>query len=41
MAGPVLMEVLVNKGARADLGRPKSAPIEHKRAFMQALQTPP
>ena len=40
-AGPVLMEVLVNKGARADLGRPKSPPIENKRAFMHALQTQP
>jgi len=27
----------VSKGARADLGRPKSSPIENKKAFMEYL----
>jgi phosphonopyruvate decarboxylase len=35
--GPVFMEVLVRKGARADLGRPKTLPEENKLAFMAAL----
>jgi phosphonopyruvate decarboxylase len=38
--GPTFVEVLVNKGARADLGRPKRSPIENKRAFMEALGAP-
>ena len=36
--GSFLIEVLVSKGARADLGRPKSSPIENKRAFMEFLE---
>lgn len=36
-SGSVFIEVLVSKGARADLGRPKSSPIENKRAFMEFL----
>lgn len=35
--GPVLLEVKVNKGARADLGRPKSTPIENRDALMTRL----
>ena len=37
-SGSVFIEVLVSKGARADLGRPKSSPIENKRAFMEFLE---
>lgn len=33
--GPMLLEVKINKGARTDLGRPTSTPIENKLAFMQ------
>lgn len=33
--GPVLLDVWVNKGARDDLGRPKTTPIENKIAFME------
>lgn len=33
--GPVLLEVKVNKGARADLGRPASTPIENRDALMK------
>jgi len=36
-AGPALLEVRVRKGARADLGRPKSTPRENKAAFMRFL----
>ena len=36
--GSFLIEVLVSKGARADLGRPKSSPIENKRVFMEFLE---
>jgi phosphonopyruvate decarboxylase len=35
--GPGFLEVRVRKGARADLGRPTSSPIDNKRAFMHAL----
>lgn len=33
--GPMLFEVKINQGARADLGRPTSTPVENKHAFMQ------
>ena len=32
------IEVIVRKGARKDLGRPKTTPIENKEAFMNFLQ---
>lgn len=35
--GPVLLEVKVRKGARKDLGRPTTSPIENKEAFMKFL----
>jgi len=35
LAGPVLLEVKIRKGAREDLGRPTSSPIDNKLAFMQ------
>lgn len=35
--GPVLLEVKVKKGARKDLGRPGTTPIENKEAFMKFL----
>ena len=35
--GPALLEVMVQKGARADLGRPKTSPIENKTAFTEFL----
>ena len=34
-SGPRSIEVLVKKGNRKDLGRPKSTPVENKQAFMQ------
>ncbi|GAA0857180.1 phosphonopyruvate decarboxylase [Aliiglaciecola litoralis] len=33
--GPILLEVKIAIGSRADLGRPTSTPIENKLAFMQ------
>ena len=36
--GPILLEIKVNKGARKDLGRPTTTPIENKEAFMEFLQ---
>ena len=36
-AGPVLLEVRVNKGARADLGRPRSTPIENRDVLMKRI----
>jgi len=36
--GPSLLEVRVNKGSRADLGRPTTTPIENKEDFMKFLQ---
>lgn len=35
--GPALLEIMVKRGARAELGRPKSSPIENKIAFMEFL----
>ena len=35
--GPALLEVRVNKGARDDLGRPKSRPFENRDALMRQL----
>ncbi|XP_013388475.1 uncharacterized protein LOC106157387, partial [Lingula anatina] len=40
MAGPVLMEVKVNKGARKNLGRPTTTPLENKKEFMANLEKP-
>ena len=33
------IEVIVKKGARKDLGRPKSSPIENKTAFMNCIKS--
>jgi len=35
---PLLLEIKVKKGARADLGRPTTTPIENKEALMAFLQ---
>lgn len=35
--GPVLLEIKVKKGARKDLGRPTTTPIENKEVFMKFL----
>lgn len=37
--GPVFLEVRVDKGARDDLGRPGTSPIENRDAFMSNLGT--
>ena len=36
--GPVLLEIKVNKGARKDLGRPTTTPIQNKEDFMRFLR---
>ena len=36
-SGPALLEIMVRKGARTDLGRPKSSPLENKAAFTEFL----
>jgi len=36
--GPALLEIKINKGARKDLGRPTSTPIENKDNFMGFLK---
>ncbi len=36
--GPSMLEIIINKGARSDLGRPTTSPIENKRNFMEELQ---
>lgn len=41
LKGPVLLEVKVNKGARSDLGRPKTTPAENRDAFMKRLGSDP
>ena len=35
--GPAMLEIMVEKGARPDLGRPKTSPIDNKKAFIQFL----
>ncbi len=35
--GPVMLEIRTNKGARDDLGRPKTTPVENRDAFMARL----
>ena len=35
--GPALLEIMVKKGARANLGRPKTSPVENKVAFTEFL----
>ena len=36
--GPILIEICCALHSRADLGRPKSSPLENKKAFMQSLK---
>ncbi len=36
--GPKMIIIKVNKGARKDLGRPTTTPIENKKAFMEFLK---
>lgn len=38
IGGPVLIEVKVKKGAREDLGRPTTSPIQNKISFMEFLR---
>jgi phosphonopyruvate decarboxylase len=35
--GPAMLEIMVRQGARSDLGRPKTSPLENKAAFMEFL----
>ena len=35
--GPVMLEIIAKKGARADLGRPRSSPSENRAKFMEFL----
>lgn len=35
--GPAMLEILIRKGARPDLGRPKTSPRQNKAAFMEFL----
>lgn len=37
--GPALLEIRVRKGARKDLGRPTTTPVENKKALMELLAT--
>ena len=37
--GPALLEIKVARGARADLGRPKTTPKENKTGFMEFLSS--
>ena len=37
VGGPILIEVMVKKGNRKDLGRPTTTPIENKEALMEFL----
>lgn len=37
-SGLSMLEILVNKGARDNLGRPKTSPIENKINFVENLK---
>lgn len=37
MQGPALLEIKTRMGARSDLGRPKTTPLENKEDFMHFL----
>jgi phosphonopyruvate decarboxylase len=37
--GPGFLEIKVNKGARKNLGRPKTSPLKNKEDFMKFLET--
>jgi phosphonopyruvate decarboxylase len=37
--GPALMEIRVNRGARSDLGRPTSTPLQNKQAFIRFIRS--
>ena len=37
--GPAMLEIRINSGARDDLGRPKSTPLQNRDAFMNFIQT--
>lgn len=39
--GPVLFEIRVAKGARKDLGRPKTTPLQNRQSFMSTLGVGP
>ena len=36
--GPCLLEIRIRRGARKDLGRPATTPVENKHAFMKFIQ---
>ena len=36
--GPSLLEVCVRRGARKDLGRPATTPVQNKNAFMEFIE---
>jgi phosphonopyruvate decarboxylase len=38
--GPALLEVRVNRGARPNLGRPTTTPVQNKESFMAMLRKP-
>ncbi len=35
--GPVMLEIMISKGSRGDLGRPTTTPEQNKRSFMECL----
>ena len=35
--GPIMLEIKIKKGSRADLGRPKTSPYQNKEAFIKSL----
>jgi len=35
--GPAMLEIIISKGSRSDLGRPTSTPEQNKRAFMEHI----
>ncbi len=37
--GPCLLEIRIRRGARRDLGRPATTPVENKHAFMNFIQS--
>ena len=36
--GPIFIELIIKKGSRKDLGRPKTTPLANKESFMEQLK---
>lgn len=38
MNGPIFLEIIVKKGSRKNLGRPRETPLENKKIFIKNIK---